>query len=65
MKQYFQQGMRSIDDLSMELLHVGRGLGGTVAVVYQRENGTIVTEILRVDQGRIIKAEALYGAGSM
>lgn len=60
LRQYFYHAMRNVKGLHLDLLHVVRGLHGTVAIVYRRENGGIATEFLRVEQGRIVKAEALY-----
>jgi hypothetical protein len=63
LRQYFHHAMRNLKDLHLDLLHVVRGLHGTVAIVYKRETGGIATEFLRVEQGRIVQAEALYASG--
>lgn len=65
LREYFREALRTVRGLHLELLHVTRGLHGAVAIVYRRESGTVATEILRVDQGRVIRAEALYGVGTM
>jgi hypothetical protein len=61
LKEYFLHLVRTTSPaIQCELLSVLRGLNGSVAVVYERENSEIVAEYMKLENGRIVKVDVLY-----
>ncbi len=64
LRDYLLHAMRAAPTLRLQLLHVARGLGGAVAVTHAGSDGSLATEVLRLDQGRVVRAEVMYGVAA-
>ncbi|KAJ3299494.1 hypothetical protein HK104_008683 [Borealophlyctis nickersoniae] len=66
LRRYFSAAMGSLPPGPlMELISVGVGVGGEVAVVYKRETGTVVVECMEVAGGKVACVRVMYSAGAM
>ena len=61
LRDFLIHSMRLAPKVRLTLLHVARGLDGAVAVTHAGSDGTVATEVLRLDQGRVVRAEVMYG----
>jgi ketosteroid isomerase-like protein len=60
LREYVSIGLRSVPDLYFTLHHVLTGVDG-LAVVYARENGALVADVMVLDDaGKVRRARAYY-----
>lgn len=65
LRDYFEYCMRAVPNQHFQLLHQPmRGLGGCVAIVYSRNDGAVITEMMKLEQGRVVKVDVLYSPGA-
>lgn len=60
LRTYFEQGLARATQLHFELIAVACGVGGSVSLVYRRETGATVIEVLDIEAGLIRRARVHY-----